>query len=79
MDQRVEIINTSRRDLSGKTGVATDFDLVRDADGEFDWKSARYTVVLDGGGVFKVRVTQLREERARTRAKGKGKKGRGRK
>ena len=87
MDKRVEIHGTSRADLNGKRGVATDFHLV-DIHDQPTW---RYTVKLDGGEAFKFKRENLRAERANGgggggggagggagagKAKGKGKKGR---
>ena len=83
MDKRVEIHGTSRADMNGKRGVATDFHWYKD---EGKW---RYTVKLDGGEAFKVKPANVRAEGtgggagggggARAgmgKAKGKGKKGR---
>ena len=83
MDKRVEIHGTSRADMNGKRGVATDFHYNED---EGKW---RYTVQLDGGeAAFKVKPAHVRAEGAGGRggggggeagagkAKGKGKKGR---
>ena len=76
MDQRVEVCGTSRNDLNGKHGVATDFHLYRD-----DPSRTRYSVLLDSGESYKFRPWSVRAERvggARPKkAKGKGKKGRG--
>ena len=47
MDKRVVIHSTSRADMNGKCGVATDFNSYRD-----DRAKARYTVKLDGGDSF---------------------------
>ena len=54
MDKRVEIHGTSRADMNGKRGVATDFH----AD---TW---RYTVHLDSGVAFKVKRANVRAEGA---------------
>ena len=72
MDKRVEVHGTSRADLNGKRGVATDFHWYED---EEKW---RYTVKLDGGEAFKVKPASVRAEGAggAGKAKGKGKKGR---
>ena len=83
MDKRVEIHGTSRADMNGKRGVATDFhpmDLK-------DLTTWRYTVKLDGGEAFKVKPASVRAEgtggggsgggTGTGKAKGKGKKGRG--
>ena len=76
MDKRVEIHGTSRADINGKRGVATDFHYYRGD--ESKW---RYTVQLDSGEAFKVKPANLRAEGAKGggagggKAKGKGKKG----
>ena len=75
MDKRVEIHGTSRADMNGKRGVATDFHTV---DGDTP-KDRRYTVHLDSGEAFKVKPANLRAEGAgggAGKAKGKGKTGR---
>ena len=74
MDKRVEIHGTSRADMNGKRGVATDFHWYED---ESKW---RYTVQLDSGEAFKVKPANLRAEgtgggAGAGEAKGKGKKG----
>ena len=56
MDKRVEIHGTSRADMNGKRGVATDFHWYED---ESKW---RYTVQLDSGEAFKVKPASLRAE-----------------
>ena len=73
MDKRVEIHGTSRADMNGKRGVATDFHWYEDDVGKW-----RYTVKLDGGEAFKVKPANVRAEGAggAGKAKGKGKKGR---
>ena len=77
MDKRVEIHGTSRADLNGKRGVATDFHFVD----IHDCTSWRYTVKLDGGEAFKLKPANVRAEGAGGGAgkakKGKGKKARG--
>ena len=90
MDKRVELHGTSRADMNGKRGVATDFHAMDENDGA-TW---RYTVKLDGGEAFKVKPASVRAEGAggggsgggfgggaggggTGKAKGKGKKGRG--
>ena len=85
MDKRAEIHGTSRADLNGKRGVATDFHLV-DAEDPATW---RYTVKLDGGEAFKFKCANVRAEGAgggdggggvgagTGKKEGKGKKGRG--
>ena len=75
MDKRVEIHGTSRADMNGKRGVATDFHWY-----EGDKSKWRYTVQLDGGEAFKVKPANVRAEEAGAgasggKAKGKGKKG----
>jgi len=87
MDQRVEIHSTSRADINGKRGVATDFLYIRG-----DKAKWRYTVQLDSGEAFKVKRSNVRALDKTTQAtkkkakedggagkgkKGKGKKGRG--
>ena len=94
MDKRVEIHGTSRADMNGKRGVATDFHPMGGPSDPTNW---RYTVKLDGGEAFKVKWDNVRAEGAgggggsggggggggggvgTGKAKGKGKKGRGRK
>ena len=78
MDKRVEIHGTSRADMNGKRGVATDFHPM----GGFDDRTKdRYTVQLDSGEAFKLKPANLRAEGAggggagAGKAKGKGKKG----
>ena len=77
MDKRVEIHGTSRADMNGKRGAATDFHWYKD---ESKW---RYTVQLDSGEAFKLKRANVRAEGtggasgAGKAKKGKGKKGRG--
>ena len=73
----MEIHGTSRADMNGKRGVATDFHWYKDAS---KW---RYTVQLDSGEAFKVKPANVRAEGAAGgadgsagKAKGRGKKGR---
>ena len=86
MDKRVEIHGTSRADMNGKRGVATDFHPMGGPHEPATW---RYTVKLDGGEAFKVKQDNVRAEEAggggggggggaagTGKAKGKGKKGR---
>ena len=79
MDKRVEIHGTSRADMNGKRGVATDFHPM-DAKDRTTW---RYTVKLDGGEAFKLKLANVRAEPegagggAGKAKKGKGKKARG--
>ena len=76
MDKRVEIHGTSRADLNGKRGIATDFHTM-DMNDPTTW---RYTVKLDSGQEFKVKLANVRAEGAgggTGKAKGKGKKARG--
>ena len=80
MDKRVEIHGTSRADMNGKRGVATDFHSY-----PADRTKDRYTVQLDSGEAFKVKPANLRAEasaegtggasRDASKEKGKGKKG----
>ena len=78
MDKRVEIHGTSRADMNGKRGVATDFHSY-----PADRTKDRYTVQLDSGEAFKVKPANVRAEGAGGGSgagkgkKGKGKKGRG--
>ena len=74
MDKRVEIHSTSRADMNGKRGIATDFHY------DPDQSKARYTVHLDSGEAFKVKPANVRAEgtgggAGAGKAKGKGKKG----
>ena len=75
MDKRVEIHGTSRADMNGKRGVATDFHWYED---KSKW---RYTVQLDSGEAFKVKPANVRAEGTggTGKAKSKGKKGKGKK
>ena len=80
MDKRVEIHGTSRADMNGKRGVATDFH--PSAVPNVDLTASRYTVRLDSGEAFKLKPANLRAEEEGTgggagagKAKGKGKKG----
>ena len=79
MDQRVEIHSTSRADINGKRGVATDFLYIRG-----DKAKWRYTAQLDSGEAFKVKPANVRAEgtgggagvgKAKGKGKDKGKKG----
>ena len=79
MDKRVEIHGTSRADINGQRGVATDFHYYRE-----DASKDRYTVQLDSGEAFKVKWSNVCAEGTgggvhanAGKAKGKGKKGRG--
>ena len=80
MDKRVEIHGTSRADMNGKRGVATDFHWYKD---KSKW---RYTVQLDSGEAFKLKPANVRAEgtggasgagRPKKGKGGKTKKGRG--
>ncbi len=76
MDKRVEIHGTSRADMNGKRGVATDFHPVDHKD-PTTW---RYTVQLDSGEAFKFKWANVRAEVSGGgggggKAKGKWKKG----
>ena len=57
MDKRVEIHGTSRADMNGKRGVATDFSFCHT-----DPSRDRYTVLLDSGEQFKVPPVRVRSE-----------------
>ena len=59
MEKRVEIHGTSRVDMNGKRGVATDFHWHKDDEGKW-----RYTVKLDGGEAFKFKLANVRAEGA---------------
>ena len=76
MDKRVEIHGTSRADMNGKRGVATDFHPM-DPEDPTTW---RYTVQLDSGEAFKFKDTNVCAESVgggagAGKAKGTGKKG----
>ena len=69
MDKRVVIHGTSRADMNGKCGVATDFHPM-DSEDSTTW---RYTVKLDGGEEYKLRPVNLRaEEEGAVRTGGAG-------
>ena len=77
MDKRVELHGTSRADMNGKRGVATDF---HPMGGREDRTKDRYTVKLDGGEAFKLKPANLRAEgTGGTSGAGKAKKGKGKK
>ena len=62
MDKRVELHGTTRADMNGKRGVATDFHIMGGATGHrTTW---RYTVKLDGGEAFKIKRASVRAEGA---------------
>ena len=79
MDKRVEIHGTSRADINGQSGVATDF---HPMGGPRDPTKDRYTVQLDSGEAFKLKPANVRVEGTGGASgggkakKGKGKKGR---
>ena len=87
MDKRVELHDTSRADMNGKRGVATDFHPMGGQPHEpTTW---RYTVKLDGGEAFKLKPANVRAEpegagggggggvgAGKAKGAGKGKKGR---
>ena len=76
MDKRVEIHGTSRVDINGQRGVATDFHSIP----HDTLNDRRYTVQLDSGEVFKVKPVNVRAEGAGgASGAGKGKKGKGKK
>ena len=60
MDKRVVIHGTSRADMNGKCGVATDFHYYEDE------SKCRYTVQLDSGEVFKLKLANVRAEAVAT-------------
>ena len=72
MDKRVEIHGTTRADMNGQRGVATDFHYYRED--ESKW---RYTVQLDSGEGFKLKPANVRAEESamKGKEKKKGKKG----
>ena len=73
MDKRVEIHGTSRADINGKRGVATDFHYYRQD--ESKW---RYTVQLNRGEAFKLKRANVRAEgTGGASGAGKAKKGKG--
>ena len=79
MDKRVEIHGTSRADMNGQRGVATDF---HPMGGQYEPSTWRYTVQLDSGEAFKLKPANVRAEGTggassggKTK-KGKGKEGR---
>ena len=74
MDKRVEIYGTSRADLNGKRGVATDFHMMDPKD-PTTW---RYTAKLDGGEAFKLKRANVRAEAAGGAGTGSGRGGAGR-
>ena len=78
MDKRVEVHGTSRADMNGKCGVATDFHPMGELE---DRTKDRYTVQLDGGGEsFKLKPANVRAESTDDASgAGKGKKGKGKK
>ena len=57
MDKRVEIHGTSRADINGKCGVATDFHWY-----PADRTKDRYTVQLDSGEAFRPKHANVRAE-----------------
>ena len=58
MTQRVEVYGTSRHDLNGKHGIATDFHCY-----PADMSRNRYSVLLDSGETYKFWPTAVRAER----------------
>ena len=56
----MEIHGTSRADMNGKRGVATDFHPMGGPTG--DRTTWRYTVKLDGGEAFKLKPANVRAE-----------------
>ena len=58
MDKRVEIHGTTRADINGKRGVAIDFHWYEDRS---KW---RYTVQLDSGEAFKLKLANVLAEAA---------------
>ena len=76
MDKRVEIHGTSRADINGKRGVATDFHPMGGPQG--DRSTWRYTVQLDSGEAFKLKMANVRAE-GTAGASGAAKKSKGKK
>ena len=77
MDKRVEIHGTSRTDMNGKRGVAIDFHPMGGPDDPTTW---RYTVQLDSGEAFKLKLANVRAEgTGGASGAGKAKKGKGKK
>ena len=79
MDKRVEIHGTSRADMNGKRGVATDFHPMGGPQDPTTW---RYTVQLDGGEAFKLKPANVRAAEGTgggASSDGKGAKGKGKK
>ena len=60
MDKRVELHGTTRADMNGKRGAATDFHPMGGATG--DRTTWRYTVKLDDGEAFKLKMANVRAE-----------------
>ena len=71
MDKRVEIHGTTRADINGMRGVATDFHFYRE-----ERTKDRYTVQLDSGQAFKLKPANVRAE-GTGGASGAGTEGRG--
>ena len=61
MGKRVEIHDTTRADMNGKRGVATDFHPMGGPHEPATW---RYTVKLGGGEAFKLKPANVRAEGA---------------
>ena len=57
MDQRVEVYGTSRHDINGKCGIATDFHSYPD-----DHSRDRYSVRFDTGDGYKIKPSNVRAE-----------------
>ena len=62
MDKRVELHGTSRADMNGKRGVATDFHAMPMGGATGDRTTWRYTVKLDDGEAFKLKPANVRAE-----------------
>ena len=76
MDKRVEVHGSSRAELNGKCGVATDFHPYGGTV-KGDPATWRYTVQLDSRGEsFKLKLANVRAEEAGRTGKGKGRGGR---
>ena len=68
MGRRVEVIGTSRDDMNGKRGVATDFHPVLDAGGTvIVTAESQVSVLLDTGESFTFKVNFSRKSKSRER------------
>ena len=60
MDQRIEVYGTTRHDLNGMRGAATDVHPSYNANEHVVLSQSRYSIHLDSGEVFKVKFGNLR-------------------